>query len=93
MNQTASERMMLLMTIPFIVTLITIPLFSKDMNYEDPRNTTFYLFSFLLSLFLKKKKGTTALTATGYVGYKHCDVFWPLNPIHYGICKKVIISR
>lgn len=76
---------MLSMAIPFIVTLITLPLFSKDMKDENPMNTTFFVFLFALL----KKKITTALTATGSVGYKHYDVFWPLNPIHYGICKKV----
>lgn len=48
------------------------------------------LFVFLFALF---KESTTALTATGSVGYKHCDAFWPLNPIHYGICKEVIIFK
>lgn len=34
----------------FVATLLTIPLLSKNMKDEDPMNTTFFLFSFLLSL-------------------------------------------
>lgn len=50
MNKPTNERMIPTMTIFFVATLLTIPLLSKNMKDEDPMNTTFFLFSFLLSL-------------------------------------------
>ena len=54
--------------------------FSKRSKNENA--TT---FSLSLSLFFSLCGVATGLAATGLVGCKHYDVFWPLNPIHYGI--------
>ena len=41
--------------------------------------------TFSLSFFFSLCGVATGLAATGLVGCKHYDVFWPLNLIHYGI--------
>ena len=57
-------------------------LFQREIKMKMQQHSlSLSLFFFSFSL----RGIATGLAATGLVGCKHYDVFWPLNPIHYGI--------
>ena len=59
-------------------------LFQREIKMKMQQHSfSLSLFFFFFTFYLCGI--ATGLAATGLVGCKHYDVFWPLNPIHYGI--------